>query len=83
MHLFMDDLAMEEIEKFFFIYNLPARLKDVPGKLRAEVLNHVRHQGLINEWSKNPCLLQELLKELGRSELAAKVDECLCKYFLN
>ena len=70
---------MEEIEKFFFVYDLPARLRDTPGKLRSEVLTYVQYQGLVDQWNKNPGALKQLLGELGRANLAAKVQEFICK----
>ena len=70
---------MEEIEKFFFVYDLPARLRDTPGRLRAEVLTFVQYQGFMKQWSKNPGALKQLLTELGRADLAAKVQEFMCK----
>lgn len=77
--VFMDDLAMDEIEKFFFVYDLPARLRDTPGRLRAEVLTYVQYRGFMEQWSKNPGALKRLLAELGRADLAAKVQEFMCK----
>ena len=79
MQLFMDDLTMEEIEKFFFVYDLPARLKDTSGKLRSEVLTFVEHQGMMEQWVSEPGTLQQLLRDLGRANLAAKVEEFMRK----
>lgn len=77
-HLFMDDLTLAQIEKFFFIYELPERLRDNgPSNLRCEVLTYVRHQLLIDAWSETPSDLQKLLKELGRVDLSAKVQAAL------
>lgn len=70
---------MEEIEKFFFVYDLPARLRDTPGRLRAEVLTCVQYQGFMEQWNTNPGALKQLLIELGRADLAAKVQEFMSK----
>lgn len=79
MQLFMDDLTMEEIEKFFFVYDLPARLKDTPNRLRSEVLTFVEHKGMMDQWVREPGSLQQMLRDLGRANLAGKVEEFMRK----
>lgn len=74
MHLFMDDLGLEEIEKYFFIGGLPCKVKDDPTKLRSEILTYIRHEGLLDEWTEKPRILRRLLKDLGRMDLANKVQ---------
>lgn len=80
MQLFMDHLAIEELEKFFFVYKLPSRLKDTPHKLRAEVLTHLEKCGMVDAWMNAPDELRQVLRnELGRTDLALKIDDFVRK----
>ena len=79
MELFMDYLSMDQIHKFFFVYELPARLKDRGNSmLRTELLTYIDEQ-LLDTWRKTPSELQEVLKTLGRSDLSTKVHELVGK----
>ena len=80
VQLFMDRLAIDEVRRFFFIYKLPFRLEDTPQKLRAQMLSHLEDGGFVEKWRSEPGEMRRVLKsELGRDDLAAKVDEFMCK----
>lgn len=70
---------MEEVEKIFFLCQMPERLRDEgPSKFRSEVLSYARHQ-LYDDWIKRPTELQNLLKEVGRKDLCTRVGELVGK----
>ena len=77
--LVMDHLSLKQIDKYFFVYKLPERLKD-RGRdgLRSEVLAYINEQ-LLDEWSKTPSALKEVLETLGRPDLSVKVQELVGK----
>ena len=79
MRLFMDRLTLEEIDKFFFVYKLPERLKDNgPTRLRSEILTYIDVQ-LLDNWRKTPAALQDVLNVLGRDDLSTLVQEFVGK----
>ena len=79
MQLFMDHLAIDEVRRFFFIYKLPSRLEDTPDTLRAQLLSHLESGGFVEKWRREPGELRRVLQsELGRADLAAKVDDFMC-----
>ena len=80
MHLFMDDLGIEQIDKYFFLNNLPEKLKDDPKKVRTEILTYVQHEGLLDEWAEKPRILRKILEDVGRTDLSTKVQKFLGKY---
>ena len=87
MDLFMDDLGIEQIEKYFFLGDLPEKLKDDPRKVRSEILTYVKHEGLLEEWSEKPRLLNRILQDIGRTDLSLKLQKLVGKqcgkyYFL-
>ena len=76
----MDDLSLKQIDKYFFVYKPPERLKDHGReRLRSELLDFIDEQ-LIDEWRKTPHALQEVLQTLGRPDLATKVQELVGKF---
>lgn len=76
MRLFMDLLSLDQIERFFFIFKLPQRLKDHGReRLRSEVLTYIDEVQLLDTWGKIPRALQDVLEELGCPSLAIKVQE--------
>ena len=80
MNLVMDDLSLQQIDKYFFVYKLPERLKD-RGRdgLRSELLAYINEQ-LLDEWRKTPRALQDVLETLGRTDLSTKVQELVGKH---
>ena len=79
MHLVMDDLSLEQIDRYFFVYNPPERLKDHGREwLRSELLAFINEQ-LLDKWRKTPHLLQEVLHTLGRPDLSTKVQKLVGK----
>jgi radical SAM superfamily enzyme YgiQ (UPF0313 family) len=79
MQLIMDDLSLKQIDKYFFVYKPPERLKDHGReRLRSELLAFVNEQ-LLDEWRKTPRILREVLQTLGRSDLSTKVQELVGK----
>ena len=80
VRLFMDLLSLDQIESFFFIYELPQRLRDHGReRLRPEVLRYIGEVQLLDTWRKTPRALQDVLEELGCSSLAIKVQEFVGK----
>ena len=79
MNLVMDDLSLQQIDKYFFVYKLPERLKD-HGRdgLRSELLAYINEQ-LLDVWRKTPRALQDVLEMLGRTDLSTKVQELVGK----
>ena len=75
----MDELSLPQIDKYFFVYKLPERLKD-HGRdgLRSQLLTYVNEQ-LLDGWRKTPRILQDVLQELGRIDLSIKVQELVGK----
>ena len=79
MQLFMDLLSMEQIHRFFFVYELPSRLKDHGiERLRSEVLTYIDEQ-MLDKWRETPSALQEVLKTLGRPDLSTRVQKLVGK----
>ena len=78
MHLFMDDLELEQVEKLFFICKMPQRLRDKEDKFRFEVLTYAEQQ-LLDEWIQTPSLLQNLLEEVGRTDMSVKIQKLVGK----
>ena len=79
MRLFMDDLEIEQIEKYWFLGDLPERLKDDPNKVRSETLTYVKHEGMLEEWAEKPRILRRILEDIGRMDLSAKVQKLVGK----
>lgn len=79
MQLFMDHLGIEEIEKYFFLGNLPKRLKDEPKKLRSEILTYVNDEGNLDEWMEKPRILRKILETIGRKDLSLEVQNLVGK----
>jgi hypothetical protein len=83
MQLFMDLLSLDQIESFFFVYKLPQRLRDHGReRLRSEVLTYIDEVQLLDTWRNTPRTLQDVLKELGRPDLAIKVQMLVGKFEL-
>ena len=79
MNLFMNNLKMNEVEMVFFLFKMPERLRDHgAAKFRFEVLTHVDNQ-LMEDWIQTPTLLQDLLKEIDRTDLSNRVQELVGK----
>ena len=79
MQLFMDLLSLDQIERFFFVYKLPQRLRDHGReRLRSEVLTYINEQ-LLDKWRKTPSALQDVLEILGRPGLSTQVQELVGK----
>ena len=80
MHLFMDDLSLGQVEKVFFICKMPQRLRDDESarKFRFEVLTYVEQQ-LLDEWIQSPSILQNILEEVGRTDMSNNVQEFVSK----
>ena len=77
--LIMDELSLPQIDKYFFVYKLPERLKDYGRDgLRSQLLTYVDEQ-LLDGWRKTPRILQDVLQELGRTDLSIKVQELVGK----
>ena len=76
MHLFLDDLSLGQVEKVFFICKMPQRLKDdgTARNFRFEVLTYVEHQ-LLDEWIQTPNILQNILEEVGRTDMSKRVQD--------
>ncbi len=75
----MDDLSLEQIDRYFFVYKPPERLKDHGReRLRSELLAFINEQ-LLDEWRKTPRILREVLQTLGRGDLSTKVHELVGK----
>ena len=75
MHIFMDDLHKEQLLKFYFLCEMPERLRDeeaVSHNFRFAILKYAEQQ-LMHEWSRAPESLQELLVEAGRTDLSIKL----------
>ena len=80
MQLIMDELTLEQIEGFIFVFKLSERLKDHGReRLRSELLAFINEQ-LLDEWRKTPHVLQEVLQALGRPDLSRKVQELVDSY---
>lgn len=80
MQLVMDDLSLEQIDRYFFVYKPPERLKDHGReRLRSELLAFINEQ-LLDKWRKAPRVLQAVLKTLGRPDLSTKVQELVGKF---
>lgn len=81
MHLFLDDLSLGQVEKVFFICKMPQRLKDDERaqKFRFEVLTYVEQQ-LLDDWIQSPNILQNILEEVGRTDMSKKVQELVGKF---
>ena len=79
MHLVMDNLSLEQIERYFFVYNLPERLRDHGReRIRSELLAYINEQKL-DKWRNTPSELQDVLKTIGRPDLSTKVEELVGK----
>ena len=79
MHLIMDHLSLEQIDRYFFVYELPERLKDHGrDRLRSELLAYINEQ-LLDKWRKMPSALQDVLETIGRPDLSTKVQELVGK----